>query len=446
MKDLTKGSIVKLIVGFAVPVFFSMLLQMTYNLVDTKIIGYVLGESSLAAVGSTNSLNTMIVGFLNGLTNGFAVIAAWYFGAKDIKNLKRTVASSLRLGIIISCILTVLVLIFLRPLLKILNTPDDLLTESYNYIFIIFLGMTLLMLYNICAALLRAIGDSITPLLFLIFSVTLNIFADLFFMKVVKFGVRGAAIATILSQAIAFVLCGIYMLMKYDILRVSKKDFEISEDLDKKLLSTGLSMGFMNSLINIGSVTMQSAINSFGQNIILAHTTARRLTELFMMMFTVLGQTMATFCGQNLGAGCYKRIVKGLKLAILLGWIWCVFIVILTYTCVPIFVKILISSDNKEVIDTATLYLRVDTLLYFVTAMITITRNALQGLGDKITPIISSSIELIGKIILTFTLIRVCGYWGVILTEPIVWVLMVIPLIVQAVRLCRKYNKMGEKN
>ncbi|MBQ2473664.1 MAG: MATE family efflux transporter [Lachnospira sp.] len=442
MKDLTKGNIFKLIIAFAVPVFFSMLLQMTYNLVDTKIIGYVLGESPLAAVGSTNSINTMIVGFLNGLTNGFAVIAAQYFGAKDINYLKKTVASSIRLGITISIVLTVLVLVFLKPLLIVLNTPADLLTEAYNYIFIVFLGMTLLMLYNVCAALLRAIGDSITPLYFLLFSVTLNIGADIFFMKIIPLGVRGAAIATVLSQGIAMVLCALYMVKKYEILRVSKTDFKRESSLDNKLLSTGLSMGFMNSLINIGSVTMQSAINSFGQNIILAHTTARRLTELFMMMFTVLGQTMATFCGQNLGAKQYKRIVKGLKSAILLGWIWCIFIVIIAYTIVPTLVKILISSDNKEVINTASLYLRVDTLLYWVTAMITITRNALQGLGDKLTPVISSSIELVGKVILTFTLIKICGYWGVILTEPIVWVLMVIPLIVQAVRLCRKYENM----
>ena len=161
-----------------------------------------------------------------------------------------------------------------------------------------------------------------------------------------------------------------------------------------------------------------------------------------MMMFSVLGQTMATFCGQNLGAKQYKRIVKGLKSSILLGWIWCIFIVIISYTIVPTLVKILISSDNKEVINTASLYLRVDTLLYWVTAMITITRNALQGLGDKLTPVISSAIELVGKVILTFTLIKVCGYWGVILTEPIVWVLMVIPLIVQAIRLCKKYENM----
>ena len=404
MKDLTKGSITKLIFWFALPVFIGSLLQMTYNLVDTKIIGYVLGESSLAAVGSTNSVNTLVIGFLQGLTNGFAVIAAQFFGAGD------------------------------TPLLKVLNTPEDLLKEAYDYIFIIFAGMTILMLYNVCAALLRSIGDSFTPLIFLGISVVLNIGGDLFFLKVIPMGVRGAAVATVLSQLIALIACLIYSLKRYNILWIEKKDFKSDASLCGKLMSTGCSMGFMSSLVSIGSVTLQSAINSFGQDIILAHTTARRLSELFMMMFGVLGTTMATFCGQNLGAGKYERIRKGILTSILMGWVWCVLCVITSYTIVPAFVKMLISSDNRNVIDTATLYLRVDSLLYFVTAMITIIRNSLQGIGDRLTPIISSGIELAGKVVITFTLVPLMGYWGVIVSEPIVWVLMVIPLIVQLIK------------
>ena len=434
MKDLTKGSITKLIFWFALPVFIGSLLQMTYNLVDTKIIGYVLGESSLAAVGSTNSVNTLVIGFLQGLTNGFAVIAAQFFGAGDTANFKRTVAGSFKYGIMISAGLTVVVLIFLRPLLKVLNTPEDLLKEAYDYIFIIFAGMTILMLYNVCAALLRSIGDSFTPLIFLGISVVLNIGGDLFFLKVIPMGVRGAAVATVLSQLIALIACLIYSLKRYDILWIGKKDFKIDASLCGKLMSTGCSMGFMSSLVSIGSVTLQSAINSFGQDIILAHTTARRISELFMMMFGVLGTTMATFCGQNLGAGKYERIRKGILTSILMGWVWCVLCVITSYTIVPAFVKMLISSDNRNVIDTATLYLRVDSLLYFVTAMITIIRNSLQGIGDRLTPIISSGIELAGKVVITFILVPFMGYWGVIVSEPIVWVLMVIPLIVQLIK------------
>lgn len=434
MKDLTRGSITKLIFWFALPVFIGSLLQMTYNLVDTKIIGYVLGESSLAAVGSTNSVNTLVIGFLQGLTNGFAVIAAQFFGAGDTANFKRTVAGSFKYGIIVSAILTGVVLIFLKPLLLLLNTPEELLKEAYDYIFIIFAGMTILMLYNVCAAILRSIGDSFTPLIFLGISVGLNIGGDILFLKVIPMGVRGAAVATVLSQFIALVSCLIYSYKRYEILWISRKDFRIDSSLTAKLMSTGCSMGFMSSLVSIGSVTLQSAINSFGQDIILAHTTARRISELFMMMFGVLGTTMATFCGQNLGAGKYDRIRKGILTSILMGWVWCAMTIMASYTVVPSFIRMLISSDNRKVIDTAALYLRVDSLLYFVTAMITIIRNSLQGIGDRLTPIISSGIELAGKVIITFTLVPLMGYWGVILSEPIVWVFMVIPLIVQLVK------------
>lgn len=434
MKDLTRGSITKLIFWFALPVFIGSLLQMTYNLVDTKIIGYVLGESSLAAVGSTNSVNILVIGFLQGLTNGFAVIASQFFGAGDTANFKRAVAGSFKYGIIVSAILTGVVLVFLKPLLLLLNTPEELLKEAYDYIIIIFAGMIILMLYNVCAAILRSIGDSFTPLIFLGISVGLNIGGDILFLKVIPMGVRGAAVATVLSQFIALVSCLIYSYKRYEILWISRKDFRIDSSLTAKLMSTGCSMGFMSSLVSIGSVTLQSAINAFGQDIILAHTTARRLSELFMMMFGVLGTTMATFCGQNLGAGKYDRIRKGILTSILMGWVWCAMTILASYTVVPSFIRMLISSDNRKVIDTAALYLRVDSLLYFVTAMITIIRNSLQGIGDRLTPIISSGIELAGKVIITFTLVPLMGYWGVILSEPIVWVFMVIPLIVQLVK------------
>lgn len=434
MKNLTKGSILRLIISFAIPVMIGNLLQLTYNLVDTKIVSQVLGERSLAAVGSTNSVYTLVIGFLQGMTNGFAVIAAQYFGADDIRSLKKTVAFALKYGMMISVGLTAFVLIFLRPLLMALNTPQELMQEACTYISIVFAGMTILMLYNVSCALLRAIGDSVTPLIFLAVSVVLNIGGDYLFMAVIPWGVAGAAVSTVLAQLIAMIACFVYMFAKYPVLRVSKSDFMSDSLLVKKMMATGCSMGFMSSLVSIGTVVLQGAINSFGQEIIVAHSTARRITELFMMMFGVLGTTMATFCGQNLGAGYVDRIKKGIKLSILLGWIWCAFMIVLSYTIVPAFVKILISSDNQNIIDTAALYLRIDSLLYFVTAMITIIRNSMQGIGDRITPLISSSIELVGKVLVVMLLVPKLGYMGVILAEPIVWVVMVIPLIVQIIR------------
>lgn len=434
MKDLTKGNITRLIIAFAIPVMLGNILQLTYNLVDTKIVSQVLGERSLAAVGSTNSIYTLVIGFLQGLTNGFAVIASQYFGAGDIKTLKKTVALALKYGAAVSILLTALVLVFLRPLLVVLNTPKECIDEAYAYIWIVFAGMTVLMLYNVSCALLRAIGDTVTPLIFLGISVTLNIVGDYLFMAVIPWGVKGAAVSTVLAQLLAMIACFVYMFVKYPILRVSRNDFRNDAALAGKMMATGCSMGFMSSLVSIGTVVLQGAINSFGQEIIVAHSTARRITELFMMMFGVLGTTMATFCGQNLGAGYVARIKKGIRISILLGWIWCGLMVVLSYTIVPAFVKMLISSDNEYIINTASLYLRIDSLLYFVTAMITIIRNAMQGIGDRITPLISSSIELVGKVLVVIILVPRLGYMGVILAEPIVWVLMVIPLIVQIIR------------
>jgi putative MATE family efflux protein len=434
MKDLTKGSIPKLIIAFAVPVMIGNVLQLMYNLVDTKIVSQVLGETSLAAVGSTNSLYNLIIGFLQGLTNGFAVIAAQYFGAGDERHLKKVVAHSLKYGILISLVLTVCVLAFLRPLLRLLNTPERILDEAYSYIFIVFFGMTILMLYNVCCALLRAIGDAVTPLCFLAFSVTLNIFGDYLFMAVWHMGVKGAAYSTVLAQLIAMAICFLYMYIKYPILRVRKSDFKTDWQLVGKLMATGCSMGFMSCLVSLGSLILQGAINTFGEDIIVAHSTARRLTEMFMMLFGVLGTTMATFCGQNLGAGRTDRIKKGIFISVLMGWCWCVLVVIASYTVAPLMIRVLISSDNKAVVDTASLYLRIDSLLYFVTAMITIIRNSMQGIGDRITPIVSSSIELIGKILVVIFLVPRLGYMGIILAEPIVWVFMVIPLLVQLAR------------
>ncbi len=196
MKDLTKGNPIKLIILFALPVFLGNVFQLLYSLVDTKIVGETLGDISLAAVGATNPINTLIVGFLIGITNGFAVVVARYFGAKDFDNLKKSVASSLTLGIITAVILTFVSVVFLMPLLRILNTPDNVRNQSYDYIKIIFLGMIISMLYNVCASVLRAIGDTVTPLMFLIFSAIINIFLDYLFILNFGFGVKGAAYAT----------------------------------------------------------------------------------------------------------------------------------------------------------------------------------------------------------------------------------------------------------
>ena len=432
MKDLTKGKILPLLLGFAVPIAVGNIFQLFYSLADTRIVGSFLGEEALAAVGATSSLNNMIIGFLLGMTNGFAIIVARYFGAKDHDNLKRAVAATFILGIGMAFIFTIVSVSLLRFILVGLQTPKNLLDLSVEYFRIILFGMTGAMLYNVCAGLFRAIGDSLTPLLFLIASTFVNIGLDLLFVCVFHLGVAGAAWATILSQYGSFACCFIYMRKRYDILLFGKKDCHLKRDMVKEMLSIGFSMGFMNSLINIGSVALQGAINSLQDtNYIVAHTAARKITEVFMLPFSVFGTTMATFCGQNLGAGKNDRIKKGLWRVIWITWAWCAGMIILAYTVAPVLVHLITDTTQVKVIATASLYLRMNTILYFIPAVICILRNAMQGIGDSITPVISSSLELLCKVLVAVFLKPYLGYWAIIWSEPISWVIMVIPLLIR---------------
>lgn len=436
MKDLTKGKPSVLILTFALPIFLANLLQLTYSIVDTRIVGTFLGENMLAAVGATTTLSNLIIGFLLGLSNGFAIVTAQKFGAKDIRAVKKSFATAIILGVSTALVLTVAGLVFLHPILRFLNIPDELFKESASYISVIIAGLLATFLYDICAAVLRAIGDTITPLIILAISVALNVAGDIFFVVIVKAGVRGAAVATVLAQLIAFIVCAFYMVKKYDILRLSRNDFKGMESaMVKNMLGGGLSMGFMSSLVNIGSLTLQTAINKLGQDIIVAHTAARKISEIFMVMFTVFGQTMATYCGQNIGAGKVDRVKKGIRLSILYTCIWCTLVIIASYTIGGWLVYLVTGSSNDAVIVNATNYLKFDTIFYYVTAVICIVRNAMQGLGEHITPLISSSLEMIGKIIIAATLVPVMGYTGVIIAEPLVWFIMVIPLIVKIYRM-----------
>ena len=436
MKDLTKGKPSTLILAFALPIFLANLLQLTYSLVDTRIVGSFLGEDTLAAVGATTTLSNLMIGFLMGLSNGFAIITAQKFGAKDEQGVKKSFAMSLKLGCVIALAITVLCLLFLQPILRFLNVSEALRPIATSYIFIIIAGLLATFLYDACAAALRALGDTITPLIILLISVCLNIVGDLFFVVGIKVGVRGAAIATVLAQILAFVICWIYMVKRFELLRLSRTDFtNDNSDMLKNMLSTGLSMGFMSSLVNLGTLALQTSINRLGRDIIVAHTAARKITEMFMIMFSVFGQTMATFCGQNAGAGRMDRVRKGIGLAIMYTCIWSVFAAILSFTIGKHLVYLVTGSRNETVILNATNYLKFDTLFYFVTAVISMLRNSMQGLGEYVIPLVSSSLEMIEKVIIAMTLVPLLGYTGVIVAEPIVWFIMVIPLIIKIFRM-----------
>ena len=421
----------KQILLFMMPILIGNVLQLTYSLVDTRVVGSVLGDTALAAVGATTSLSTLVIGFLQGLTNGFAVIVARFFGAGDKQGLKRSVAAASVLSLGVSAALTLVSIVFLPQIFSVLHVGSDIYALSYEYIVVIFAGMTVSMLYNLCAALLRAIGDSVTPLIFLAISVVLNIFGDLFCICVLDMGVCGAAAATVVSQLFATVLCLVFIYKRYEILHVQRENFGFSRDLVRNLLSCGLSMGFMGCLVNIGTVALQTGINTLGNDISVAHTAARKLTELFMLAFGVIGTTMATYSGQNFGAGRIDRVKEGVRAALTIVLIWCGVVLVCSYTIAPVLIRLVTGTKSETVVAAAWSYLKFDTLLYWVTAVIVVLRNTMQGIGDYVTPIISSSVECIGKILLVNLLVEPFGYWGPIVAEPITWCFMVIPLIVR---------------
>ncbi len=434
MKNLTEGKPIKLILLFALPLFIGQLFQLFYSLVDTRIVGSTLGDTALAAVGATTTLSDMLNSLLNGFTNGYAIIIATFFGAKDEKKMKKSIAGTIILGISFAIILSTLCLIFLDPLLHLLNISDDIYLLSKEYIGIILAGLLAGTLYNICASILRALGDSFTPLIFLIIATFLNIFLDYAFILCFGMNVGGAALATVISQATSALLCFVYMRKKYPSLTLCKEDFRLPKFMYQKLLATGTSMGFMSSFVSLGTLALQTAINTFGTNIIVAHTAARKATSIFMLPFGVFGTTLATYCGQNLGAGKYSRLKVGIRDTVVLTFLWCIGVMLVTYTLSPSIIQLITATTKPEVIETATLYLKINTTFYFVPSVICLLRNSMQGFGDSKTPVFSSFLELFCKVIAAFILAPAIGYMGIIVAEPIAWFVMVIPLVINMAR------------
>lgn len=441
MTDLTQGRPFKTILLFSIPIFLGNILQICYNLADLRIVGGFLGDDALASVGATSTLSDLTVGFQFGLANGFGVIAARHFGAGNRDEVRRTFACSLKLGVIISILLSLISIIFIDPILELLKVPEQYMADGRAYIQVILAGLIFGMFYNIFAGILRSIGDSLFPLIILGIAIVLNVILDIVVIGIFKTGVSGAAYATVISQVLSAVLCFIYTEHKYDFLRLRREDFRSDRSLISHLLESGLSMGFMNSLVSLGSVVLQSAINSLGGNIIVAHTAARKISSIFMLPMMAWANAITTYTGQNAGAGKYKRVFEGIKKSVYGCWIWTVFVIIAAYTITPVIVRMITATDSSEVIDTASLYLRFNTCFYFILPVITIFRNALQGLGDHRTPVISSSIEMIGKIGAALAFTPLLGYWGIIISEPFVWTFMVIPLIIKMYKIKRSRIK-----
>ena len=428
---LTEGKPIRLILLFAIPVFLGNLFQILYSLIDTKIVGSTLGETALASVGSVSTLYNLLTGFFNGLSLGFSVVMARYYGNKEEKSLRQTIAGAIMLGFGTAIVLITLTALFLNPILRLLQVPQEQFSMAYAYIRVLVWGMFITLAYNLCANMLRAIGDSVTPLIFLVISSFVNVALDYFFILGLHMGVAGAAYATVIAQFLSVVLCIWRIYRGFPILHVGREDFRIEKDKLWTLYQNGLSMGLMSSLVNFGTVVLQSGINQLGTSIIVAHTAARKVFEIWNLPISVLGSSMATYCGQNYGAGKYSRIRKGMKDVLGIGFVWSVIVIIMAHTISPYLIQFIASSDSSEIIYWGRTYLELDMSFLPVCVGIVVLRNSMQGFGDYKTPVFSSFIELMGKLVFTFTFVRFFGYWGIIWTEPVIWILMVIPLIIR---------------
>lgn len=404
-QDFLNGPIFMPMLRFAIPVFFSILFQQLYNTVDTLIVGRTLGETALAAIGAVVPIYDLLIGFALGFGNGLAIVTARCYGAGDEKMLKKSVAASIVIGVAVVAALTIWSQIIMIPLLRILHTPSEVIGEAYGYISVITRFTLVMFAYNLCAGMLRAVGNSLMPLVFLIISSLANILLDYVFIAILHRGLRGAAEATVIAQSISVCLCLVYIARAVPMIIPKKEHFNADMRLYREMTAQGLSMGFMNCFVSAGSVILQSSINGLGYLIIAAHTSARRIYQFCMIPSIAMMQTVNTFVSQNYGARKPERIRRSMKYSYLYTAALTVIITVLVWSFAPYMIRWISGSDETKVLENGMLYLRIVSPCYVILGLLNNTRTALQSIGEKILPVLSSVIELFGKIIFTAVLV-----------------------------------------
>lgn len=439
-KDMTTGSSMKLILGFAVPLLMGMLFQQVYSLVDTIIVGRFLGVNALAAVGATGSINFLIIGFCLGLCNGFALPVAQRFGAKDYDGLRKYVGNSAVLSVIVGGTITVFTVVFCRNILQIMDTPADIIDLSYNYIVVIFAGIPATLLYNILSSHLRSLGDSVTPVAFLILSACLNIGLDLLFIVTFHWGVFGASFATVLSQLVSGVLCLVFIIIRFDILHLKRDDWRLDPAYVRNLLVMGLPMGFQYSITAIGSVILQAAVNSLGSIAVASMTAAGKISMFVVCPFDALGSTMATYGGQNVGAGKLERLAKGLRSAVILGAIYSAVIFVVVYFFGENMIQIFLSPTEENaatVLVWAKEFLVINAAFYFPLALVNIVRFLIQGMGFSGFAVFAGVFEMVARTIVGLFLVPVFGFVAACFASPLAWI-FADAFLIPAFFFCRK--------
>ncbi len=421
-KDMTNGSPMKLILGFSVPLLFGFLFQQFYNLMDTLIVGRFLGVDALAAVGSTGALNFLIIGFCMGVCNGFAIPLAHKFGAGDESGLRAFMMNAIYLSILFAAVMTVITVVFCRPILEVMQTPENIIDGAYIYIVIIFAGIPATYLYNLVAGVIRSMGDSKTPVVFLVIASVLNIGLDLLFIIGTPLGVAGAALATVISQAVSGVACLIYSWKKFEILHPNADERKINGACMKTLCGMGVPMGLQYSITAIGSVILQSAVNTLGSNAVAAMTAGSKIGMFFCCPFDALGSTMATYGGQNVGAKKMDRISGGLKACSILGVSYAIIAFVVLFFLGRHLAMFFVESAETQVIDNVHLFLIINSAFYIALAFVNIVRFLIQGMGYSKFAILAGVCEMVARTLVGFGFVPLFGFPAACFASPVAWI------------------------
>lgn len=450
-KDLTTGSPMRLILGFALPTLLGMLFQQLYNMMDTMIVGKLLGATALAAVGSTGSINFFVIGFCMGVCNGFAIPVAQRMGAGDYSQMRRYVANAAWLAIAFAAVLTVATGLLCGTILTVMNTPADIYEGAYWYIFIIFMGIPATFLYNLLAAIIRSLGDSKTPVYFLAMSSVLNIGLDLAFILVFRLGVAGASLATVLSQGVSGLACLVYMVKKFPILHMSREERQLDIRSCRALCFMGVPMGLQYSITAIGSIFLQSAVNSLGSLYVAGVAAGSKLFQLLGCPYDAMGATMATYCGQNVGAVKLDRLGKGVRACSLLGLIYALIAFGGMLLFAPQGAMLFLDTTEPELatlVDLTAQYIRTLTAFFFPLALVNIVRFSIQGMGFSGLAILAGVMEMIARTVVGVIFVPMFGYTAACFASPAAWVcadLFLIPACMGSINRLRKiYEKEPE--
>lgn len=422
VKDMTNGSPSKHILGFAVPMLFGMLFQQFYNLVDTIIVGKTLGVEALAGVGATGSINFMIIGFCMGVCNGFVIPVAQCFGAKKPSDLRKYVFNGYICSVVFAIVLTLASVIFCRKILIVMNTPADIIDHAYNYIVVIFIGIPTVFLYNMVSGVIRSLGDSKTPVVFLVLSSIINVVLDFFLILVCKMGVAGAGWATVTSQLISGLTCLIYMYKKYDILKGDKSERVLDRRFITNLCMNGVPMGLQYSITAIGSTILQATVNTLGSTYVAAMTAGSKMFNFTCCPFDALGSTMATYAGQNVGAAKIKRLGQGVRSAMIIGSVYSVLSLIALYFTTDYIALLFVNASETTIIALTRQFILASACFYIPLTGVNVVRFCIQGMGFSVFAISAGILEMIGRAFAAIILIPNIGFMGACLASPIAWI------------------------